>query len=1195
MAYEYVLLPPTVQDVLPPFSEKNKLYFTMGNCKFLDSDENGHIKTIQICIQQQDKKTKEFKPPIYKLFSATHQSQSGTLSVVTLKNSAVNGDHYIFIPNSYCPTLDTFYKIQIRWSKISINTFEKIGVKDSEFSEWSKICLVQRITKPSIRISSPFYYEIQGNSQKAHQFSFSPYKITGYLHNKSELEQILKSVNISIYDATDVDYPKLILSSGEIAPYSKTGFAYVLPKQLKQSIKYKMVISYITQSGYFDKEQCYFISISRGANDNPASISLIANQELGKIKVVLYIKKTENYEGNFIIRRTSDQSQFTEWEDIQIIQFCSHGDEKNTTDVEINNILYDVYEWEDKTIDCGVYYKYGAAPLKKNGWRGTFNSSTSISCRFEDIYLMGDNKQLRIKFDPVISNLKQNFSENLQTTLGSKYPFVTRQGHNQYKTFTLGGLITSYMDTYNRSCVNVYQDSLGNRSMNNSKLVFFGKTDYFGRLVDEKTGNLIKDSFNNYIYINKVMHDNDGYLCYTNGQRIYNQNGQALKKYTILKFNNKTVMGSFQAFENNEEIQDFTSKEQLYNKGFLYENEASDNSPFSKNNLYNFANDVQQYEDVLYEKFFREKVFEFLNKNSVKLFRSNTEGTMLIKLMNVSLTPKQELGRMLYSFSAEAVEIDDYSILNCDKYNIQSIGRYKEISHVETVAGQVMQTFTSEDILNPLNRAITNEGIDIIQMILEKYRNNWKYQPCIPTNAVELQSIKTFHNMYDFKSEEIQSLKIEIYSPPGLIYDKEYQVTQQKNSSNKNIFSGYLLSLDYKNRDSQRVAIKANLQRKDADISQVNKDGLRARDKQFIYTGTYCIQNPSQLQHLLLLLPPIIINDEDDTLHLGITVNVEYIIKINVKQYDSIPIQSNVSTNVGQLTQIFNVGEDIIKKIKNNYHYYLGTNILNIQQAVQQFDDYQDEDSTKTIEIIKNKKRETIQLSSISSTLREMSNIFAMSFDTSNLNAVLKVKTTNYLGVPTDGEYNDLETHILNMGYLKLSDINLDTFNGITFNSCCFAGVLLSPTLKTSNINSEDLTPENIKTNYMYPRQDQYIQINNPDTNDGTYIDENEVIEKNHLIPNGVYKFSNDKILQAQYQAENNNTIAITNESIYIDYFNSNNNALILQTDTPHYWIYYKNKWYPFSNDSKIVSCPVQAIVNYLYEGGQTTYQLIES
>ena len=61
---------------------------------------------------------------------------------------------------------------------------------------------------------------------------------------------------------------------------------------------------------------------------------------------------------------------------------------------------------------------------------------------------------------------------------------------------------------------------------------------------------------------------------------------------------------------------------------------------------------------------------DFLYKNQVKLFRSSTEGNILVKLTNISLTPKRELGRLLYSFSCTAVEIDEDNINNDIKYGI---------------------------------------------------------------------------------------------------------------------------------------------------------------------------------------------------------------------------------------------------------------------------------------------------------------------------------------------------------------------------------------------------------------------------------------------------------------------------------------------------------------------------------------------
>ena len=63
---------------------------------------------------------------------------------------------------------------------------------------------------------------------------------------------------------------------------------------------------------------------------------------------------------------------------------------------------------------------------------------------------------------------------------------------------------------------------------------------------------------------------------------------------------------------------------------------------------------------------------EFLYDGEVKLFRSPTEGNMLIRVMDASLTPNQQVGRYLWSFSATAYEIAEHTYENLNKYNFLS-------------------------------------------------------------------------------------------------------------------------------------------------------------------------------------------------------------------------------------------------------------------------------------------------------------------------------------------------------------------------------------------------------------------------------------------------------------------------------------------------------------------------------------------
>lgn len=57
------------------------------------------------------------------------------------------------------------------------------------------------------------------------------------------------------------------------------------------------------------------------------------------------------------------------------------------------------------------------------------------------------------------------------------------------------------------------------------------------------------------------------------------------------------------------------------------------------------------------ERKFREKCYAWLTNGKPKLFRSAQEGNCVIQLTNVSITPMEQLGRLLYSFSATGYEV----------------------------------------------------------------------------------------------------------------------------------------------------------------------------------------------------------------------------------------------------------------------------------------------------------------------------------------------------------------------------------------------------------------------------------------------------------------------------------------------------------------------------------------------------------
>jgi hypothetical protein len=72
--------------------------------------------------------------------------------------------------------------------------------------------------------------------------------------------------------------------------------------------------------------------------------------------------------------------------------------------------------------------------------------STAIMADFEDVFLYDGERQLKIKFNPKITNFKTTLLETKTNTIGSKYPFIFKNGNVAYKEFSISGLVSYYMD-----------------------------------------------------------------------------------------------------------------------------------------------------------------------------------------------------------------------------------------------------------------------------------------------------------------------------------------------------------------------------------------------------------------------------------------------------------------------------------------------------------------------------------------------------------------------------------------------------------------------------------------------------------------------------------------------------------------------------------------------------------------------------
>ena len=62
------------------------------------------------------------------------------------------------------------------------------------------------------------------------------------------------------------------------------------------------------------------------------------------------------------------------------------------------------------------------------------------------MFLYDGERLLKIKYNPRVSSFKTVLSESKINTIGSKFPFIFKNGNINYKEFSIAGLISYLMD-----------------------------------------------------------------------------------------------------------------------------------------------------------------------------------------------------------------------------------------------------------------------------------------------------------------------------------------------------------------------------------------------------------------------------------------------------------------------------------------------------------------------------------------------------------------------------------------------------------------------------------------------------------------------------------------------------------------------------------------------------------------------------
>ena len=106
--------------------------------------------------------------------------------------------------------------------------------------------------------------------------------------------------------------------------------------------------------------------------------------------------------------------------------------------------------FRDFTIEQGKTYTYSIQQYNSSQVFSARKKSNAVKADFEDMFLYdvvnGQPHQLKMRFDPKVSNFKTQLQETVGETIGSKYPYFYRNARIGYKTFPISATVSMLSD-----------------------------------------------------------------------------------------------------------------------------------------------------------------------------------------------------------------------------------------------------------------------------------------------------------------------------------------------------------------------------------------------------------------------------------------------------------------------------------------------------------------------------------------------------------------------------------------------------------------------------------------------------------------------------------------------------------------------------------------------------------------------------
>ena len=417
-----------------------------------------------------------------------------------------------------------FYKVQLAYVKSSNNNTRQIGI-------YSTIGIAKYTSVPDITLKN-----LDETKVNNHLYSY-----TGVYSQQSD--DMSKDTTEKLYSSRFVIQDtegNIIKDSGEIlhnTTHDTNSYEayenFMISEDLEINKIYYVTFTATTINGLVKSSPRYRITQRRQIPMSlQGSIKAVLNYEAGLVNI--YLKGSSDSQidsGMFLLSRRAENDP-NGWEELYYFSLQSEKPDR---------LLF-----TDYTVAQGVKYVYGLQQYNQNKVYSDRMLSNSIVADFEDLFLYDGQRQLKVKFNPKVSTFKPNVVESKVNTLGSKHPFIMRNGDVDYKEFAISGLISYQMDDVE---------------------LFYPKSNLG---LEAATHNLVT-------------------------------------------------------------------------------------------------------ENIKAEREFKLEVLEWLNNGKDKLFRSPTEGNYIVRLMNVTMSPTDTLGRMLHTFNCSAYEVDEYNYESLRNHGLISV------------------------------------------------------------------------------------------------------------------------------------------------------------------------------------------------------------------------------------------------------------------------------------------------------------------------------------------------------------------------------------------------------------------------------------------------------------------------------------------------------------------------------------------